>query len=389
MLATAIAIVVDDPSAGPVFSQERIGRNGKPFKFYKFRSMCPNAEAKLDDLLDQNEMDGPVFKIKDDPRITRVGKFIRKTSLDELPQLWNILKGDMSIVGPRPALPREVEQYGDYEKQRLYVTPGLSCYWQIAPHRNDLSFEEWMDLDVKYVKERSFWVDYGADLTLSKLADDDEKLMNWYKEKGLSKKDYYLVVGRFVPENSFEVMIREFMKSGCKKDFALITNVNDKFLNELEEKLHFKSDKRIKFVGTVYDQEKVTIILEIDHTVSLVQQISQLKCKDSCIPQCALSQILLSSSDIRLFLELFNFADVFAAFRNDIAILLARISRLNAHQRQVCVALFSQFLQSFNCFVVCIVHIRINRADNNCLIRSDIQFIVKIRCCQASKQARY
>ena len=159
MLATAIAIVVDDPSAGPVFSQERIGRNGKPFKFYKFRSMCPNAEAKLDDLLDQNEMDGPVFKIKDDPRITRVGKFIRKTSIDELPQLWNILKGDMSIVGPRPALPREVEQYGDYEKQRLYVTPGLSCYWQIAPHRNDLSFEEWMDLDVKYVKERSFWVD--------------------------------------------------------------------------------------------------------------------------------------------------------------------------------------------------------------------------------------
>lgn len=101
MLATAVAIVVDDPSAGPVFSQERIGRDGKPFKFYKFRSMCPNAEAKLDDLLDQNEMDGPVFKIKDDPRITRVGKFIRKTSLDELPQLWNILKGDMSIVGVR------------------------------------------------------------------------------------------------------------------------------------------------------------------------------------------------------------------------------------------------------------------------------------------------
>ena len=145
MLATAIAIVVDDPSAGPIFSQERIGRDGKPFRLYKFRSMCPNAEAKLDDLLGQNEMDGPVFKIKDDPRITRVGRFIRKTSLDELPQLWNILKGDMSIVGPRPALPREVEQYGD---------------WQIAPHRNDLSFEEWMDLDVKYVKERSFWVDW-------------------------------------------------------------------------------------------------------------------------------------------------------------------------------------------------------------------------------------
>ena len=148
MLITAIAIVVDDPSAGPIFSQERIGRNGKPFKFYKFRSMCPNAEAKLDDLLEQNEMDGPVFKIKDDPRITRVGKFIRKTGIDELPQLWNILKGDMSIVGR------------DQQWQRLYVTPGLSCYWQIAPHRNDLSFEEWMDLDVKYVKERSFWVDW-------------------------------------------------------------------------------------------------------------------------------------------------------------------------------------------------------------------------------------
>ena len=160
MLVTAIAIVVDDPSAGPIFSQERIGRNGKPFKFYKFRSMCANAEAKLDGLLEKNEMDGPVFKIKDDPRITRVGKFIRKTSIDELPQLWNILKGDMSIVGPRPALPREVEQYTEYDRQRLYVTPGLSCYWQIAPHRNDLSFEEWMALDVKYVKERSFWVDW-------------------------------------------------------------------------------------------------------------------------------------------------------------------------------------------------------------------------------------
>lgn len=160
MLVTAIAIVVDDPSAGPIFSQVRIGRCGKPFRFYKFRSMYPDAEERLEELLEQNEMDGPVFKMKDDPRITRVGRFIRKTSLDELPQLWNVLKGNMSIVGPRPALPREVEQYGNYERQRLYVTPGLSCYWQITPHRNDLSFQEWMDLDIQYVQERSFLVDW-------------------------------------------------------------------------------------------------------------------------------------------------------------------------------------------------------------------------------------
>ena len=160
MLVTALVIVLDDPSAGPIFAQERVGRNGKRFRFYKFRSMCPNAEAKLEGLMEQNEMDGPVFKIKDDPRITRVGKFIRRTSIDELPQLWNILKGDMSIVGPRPALPREVSQYGPYEWQRLYVTPGLSCYWQISPHRNDLTFEQWMELDIKYIKERSFLVDW-------------------------------------------------------------------------------------------------------------------------------------------------------------------------------------------------------------------------------------
>ena len=153
------AIKLDSP--GPaIFSQIRIGKNGRRFKFYKFRSMYIDAEERKKELEKQNEMRGLMFKMENDPRITKVGKFIRKTSIDELPQLWNILKGDMSIVGPRPALPREVEQYGDYEKQRLYVTPCLSCYWQIAPHRNDLSFEEWMDLDVKYVKERSFWVDW-------------------------------------------------------------------------------------------------------------------------------------------------------------------------------------------------------------------------------------
>lgn len=159
-LILALAIFIDDPKGSPIFSQSRCGRDGKVFKFYKFRSMCVNAEDKLDALLKDNEMDGPVFKIKDDPRITRVGHFIRKTSLDELPQLWNILKGDMSIVGPRPALPREVAQYSDYQRQRLYVTPGLTCYWQIQPNRNHLSFDEWLELDLRYIRDRSFWVDW-------------------------------------------------------------------------------------------------------------------------------------------------------------------------------------------------------------------------------------
>ncbi len=160
MLVIALLIVIDDPKAGPIFSQIRIGRDGKPFKFYKFRSMCANAEAKLQDLLAQNEMEGPVFKIKEDPRITRVGKFIRKTSIDELPQLWNVFIGDMSIVGPRPALPREVEQYDDYARQRLLVQPGLTCYWQVQKNRNQLSFEEWLELDIKYIHERSFLTDW-------------------------------------------------------------------------------------------------------------------------------------------------------------------------------------------------------------------------------------
>lgn len=160
MLIVAAIIWIDSPGASPIFAQERVGRDGKRFMFLKFRTMIPNAESQLSELLAQNEMDGPVFKIKNDPRITRVGKFLRKTSMDELPQLFNILKGDMSIVGPRPALPREVEQYSDYEKQRLYVTPGLTCFWQIQPNRNDLSFAEWMDLDLKYVQERSFKTDW-------------------------------------------------------------------------------------------------------------------------------------------------------------------------------------------------------------------------------------
>lgn len=160
LVLIALIIWIDSPGASPIFAQDRIGRGGRRFRFYKFRSMIPNAEAKLSELLDKNEMDGPVFKIKEDPRITRVGRFIRKTSIDELPQLFNILIGDMSIVGPRPALPREVDQYDDYTRQRLSVTPGLTCYWQIKPHRNELSFEEWLELDLQYIRDRSFFVDW-------------------------------------------------------------------------------------------------------------------------------------------------------------------------------------------------------------------------------------
>ena len=160
MLIIMAAIYIDDPHASPVFSQPRVGRGGRVFKFYKFRSMRANAEDMLKDLLKDNEMDGPVFKMANDPRITRVGSFIRKTSLDEMAQLYNLLKGDMSIVGPRPPMPRVVEQYDAYTFQRLYVTPGLSCYWQIQPHRNELSFEEWVDLDIKYIRERSFITDW-------------------------------------------------------------------------------------------------------------------------------------------------------------------------------------------------------------------------------------
>lgn len=160
MLIVSLVIVIDSPGAGPIFAQTRVGRDGKEFTFYKFRSMYPDAEQKLGELLKYNEMDGPAFKMANDPRITKVGRFIRKTSIDELPQLWNVLKGDMSIVGPRPCLPREVEQYDDYARQRLLVQPGLTCFWQIQPYRNRLSFEEWVELDVKYIKERSFLTDW-------------------------------------------------------------------------------------------------------------------------------------------------------------------------------------------------------------------------------------
>lgn len=160
MLVLSLIIRLDSPGASSIFCQKRVGLDGRIFSMLKFRTMIPNAENKLDELKALNEMTGPVFKIRNDPRITRVGRVIRKISVDELPQLVNVLKGDMSIVGPRPALPAEVEQYGPFERQRLFVIPGLTCYWQVQPRRNDLPFEQWVDLDVKYIQERSFRTDW-------------------------------------------------------------------------------------------------------------------------------------------------------------------------------------------------------------------------------------
>jgi lipopolysaccharide/colanic/teichoic acid biosynthesis glycosyltransferase len=160
MLIIGLLIVIDSPGAGPIFVHTRMGKDGKPFRFYKFRTMVPDAEERLKDLLDQNEMEGHAFKIEDDPRITRMGRFLRKSSIDELPQLINVIRGEMSIVGPRPPLPNEYAEYNDYERQRLYITPGLTCYWQIQPNRNDIPFEDWVALDVQYIKERSFLTDW-------------------------------------------------------------------------------------------------------------------------------------------------------------------------------------------------------------------------------------
>lgn len=158
MLLTAICIKAED--GGPVFySQLRAGKGGKLFRFYKFRSMYVDADQKLDELRSRNESDGPTFKINDDPRITKVGKLIRKSSIDELPQLFNIIRGHMSIVGPRPPLPHEVEKYTPEQRHRLDVKPGLTCYWQCSG-RSDLSFDKWMELDMKYIRERSLWTDF-------------------------------------------------------------------------------------------------------------------------------------------------------------------------------------------------------------------------------------
>ena len=157
LLIVAIAIKLESKGS-IIFSQKRIGLKGKEFKMYKLRSMVEDAEKLKKDLMKSNEMSGPMFKMKDDPRVTRVGKFIRKTSIDELPQLVNVLKGDMSLVGPRPSLPKEVKKFKPWMKKRLEVKPGLTCFWQVSG-RNNIDFEDWMKLDIKYVEERSFLVD--------------------------------------------------------------------------------------------------------------------------------------------------------------------------------------------------------------------------------------
>lgn len=157
ILIAAIAVKLETP--GPVFyCQYRLGRNGKPFRLYKLRSMTASAHDIRDSLQDANEATGPVFKIKADPRITRVGRVIRKYSIDELPQLFHVLTGEMSLVGPRPPIPAEVEQYEPWQTERLAVKPGLTCIWQVSG-RSDIGFDDWVRLDIEYVRTRSFWLD--------------------------------------------------------------------------------------------------------------------------------------------------------------------------------------------------------------------------------------
>ena len=153
------ALLVKLSSPGPViYKQKRVGLCGRHFTFYKFRSMFVDADRRLEELRELNEASGPVFKMAHDPRVTRLGRFIRRFSLDELPQFFNVLKGDMSLVGPRPPLPREVGEYGPWEWERLSVTPGLTCLWQISG-RSDVNFTEWMRLDHQYLDNMSFMGD--------------------------------------------------------------------------------------------------------------------------------------------------------------------------------------------------------------------------------------
>ena len=157
-LLTALAIKIEDPKGKVFYHQPRIGKNGTTFSCHKFRSMYANADEIKSSLMAQNEMDGPVFKIRQDPRITKVGRIIRKLSIDELPQLYNVLKGEISLVGPRPLPVEEELACNAYQRQRELVKPGITCYWQISG-RNDISFDQWIELDFKYIREQSLWTD--------------------------------------------------------------------------------------------------------------------------------------------------------------------------------------------------------------------------------------
>ncbi|MFL0572786.1 sugar transferase [Priestia megaterium] len=167
-IAVSLLIKVEDPRGPVFFAQERVGKKGNKFKMYKFRSMVVDAEDKLKDLLELNETTGAMFKMKNDPRITKIGKFIRKTSIDELPQLWNVLKGDMSLVGPRPPLLREVLEYTAYDKQRLLVKPGCTGPWQVSG-RSNIGFEEMVELDLIYIKTRNCKADINLILKTIKI----------------------------------------------------------------------------------------------------------------------------------------------------------------------------------------------------------------------------
>ena len=160
MAAVALAVWLDSPGGSPFFVQQRVGQNGRLFRLYKFRTMVPDAEARLEQVLPCNEMDGPVFKMQRDPRVTRLGRWLRRAGIDELPQLLNVLKGEMSLVGHRPALPQEADRYTPYQRQRLYVKPGLTCLWQVQPDRNQIPFDRWVELDLEYIRRRSLRLDW-------------------------------------------------------------------------------------------------------------------------------------------------------------------------------------------------------------------------------------
>jgi lipopolysaccharide/colanic/teichoic acid biosynthesis glycosyltransferase len=158
-LFALVALAIRLESEGPVFfRQQRVGRGGRLFTFYKFRSMYADAEARRDELADRNEQEGPIFKMRRDPRVTRIGRWLRRTSVDEMPQLWNVLKGDFSLVGPRPPTPDEVLSYEPWQRRRLSIPGGLTCLWQVSG-RSEVGFEDWMRLDMRYVARRGLWQD--------------------------------------------------------------------------------------------------------------------------------------------------------------------------------------------------------------------------------------